>query len=99
MITLYVTYAGDASTRFDREYWLEVHFPLVRACWERYGLKSIAGFFPERNGAGLVAICPCVFDDEAAMKAALAAPETRRVMEDVRAFTDVEPQHSLGTPL
>ncbi len=99
MVTFYVTYAGDASTRFDREHWLYVHFPLVRASWEPYGLRSIAGFFPEGDGAGLVAICPCVFDDEAAVRAALAAPETRRVMEDVRAFTDVEPQHRLGTPL
>lgn len=30
MITMLVTYAGDEETPFDREHWINVHFPLVR---------------------------------------------------------------------
>ncbi len=44
MITMYVTYAGDADTPFDREHWINVHFPLVRECWGPYGLERLAGF-------------------------------------------------------
>ena len=79
MVTVYITYAGDADTRFDRDHWIDVHLPLVREAWGPHGLISTAGFFPSGRGAGgLIAICPCVFRDEAALQAALACPETER---------------------
>jgi len=99
MITMYVTYAGDADTPFDREHWINVHLPLVRECWGPYGLERAGGFLPEGDGGGLIAIAPCVFRDEAAMEAALASPETARVMADVDYVTAVKPQRSLATPL
>ena len=34
VITMYVTYAGDAGTNFDRDDWINVHLPLVRGAWE-----------------------------------------------------------------
>ncbi len=97
---MYVTYAGDADTRFDRDHWINVHLPLVRKAWGPHGLISVAGFFPsDVGGGGLIAICPCVFRDEAAMDAALACPETQRVMADVRQVTDVQPVRSRAVPL
>lgn len=99
MITLYVTYAGDAATPFDRAHWINIHLPLVRECWRPYGLESVAGFFPEGDGGGLIAIAPCVFRDAAAMETALASPETARVMADVGHVTAVAPQRSLASPL
>lgn len=94
MTTLYVTYPGDAGTRFDRDYYVAGHMPLVMACWEPYGLESCAAFFPPVDGAGTIAICECKFRDEAALKAALAAPETPRVMADLPKFTDAKPAQS-----
>ena len=99
MITMYVTYAGDANTKFDRNHWINVHLPLVREAWGPHGLLSAAGFFPSGDGGGLLAICPCVFRDEAAMAAALASPETKRVMDDVKIVTDIEPNRSRAVPL
>jgi len=99
MITMYVTYAGDASTPFEREHWINIHLPLVRECWGPHGLQRIGGFFPEGDGGGVIAIASCVFRDEAAMEAALASPETARVMADVDHVTAVKPQRSIGTPL
>ena len=99
MITMYVTYAGDAGTRFDREHWINVHLPLVRECWGPYGLESASGFFPSGDGGGLIAVAPCVFRDEAAMEAALASPETARVMADVANVTNVRPQRARAVPL
>ncbi len=99
MITMYVTYAGDAGTPFNREHWIDVHLPLVRETWGPHGLVSAAGFFPSGDGGGLIAICPCVFRDEAAMNAALAAPGTAQVMADVKNVTDVTPSRSPAVPL
>ena len=96
---MYVTYAGDADTEFDRDHWINVHLPLVREAWEPHGLLSAAGFFPSGNGGGMIAICPCVFRDEAAMEAALAAPATERVMDDVKKVTAVVPARSRAVPL
>lgn len=98
MITLYVTYSGDTDTPFDQSYWINKHMPLVRECWGPYGLVSAAGFFPSGDSGGLVAIAPCVFRDEAAMKAALASPESARVMADVKKFTAIKPQQSVARP-
>ncbi len=99
MITMYVTYAGDVDTPFDRDHWINVHLPLVRECWGPHGLVSASGFFPEGDGGGLIAIAPTVFRDEAAMNAALASPETARIMADVKNVTTVEPQRSVGRPM
>lgn len=95
-VVIYVTYEGPADARFDRDYWLGRHFALVREIWGPYGMEKLAGFFPAGDGAGLLAICPVTFRDEAAMKAALAAPESKRVMDDVRQFTDISPKQSRG---
>ena len=96
MITMYVTYAGDKRTAFDHDHWLNIHLPLVRECWGPHGLVSVSGFFPQGDGGGIIAIAPCVFRDEAAMNAALASPDTARVMADVEKVTDVEPQRSVA---
>ena len=71
---MYVTYSGDQDTSFDRSRWINDHLPLVRDCWGLYGLVSATGFFPAEDGGELIAICPCVFRDEAALKAAIASP-------------------------
>ncbi len=73
--------------------------PLVREAWTPHGLLSATGFFPAENGGGLIAICPCVFRDEAAMEAALASPATEQVMADVGKVTAVQPRRSRAVPL
>ena len=98
MTTMYVTYAGDAGTRFDRDYYVANHLPLVMEAWGPHGLDAVAAFFPAGDGAGTIAVCMCGFRDEAAMSAALASPQTGRVMADVRHFTDVEPSRSRAVP-
>ena len=99
VVTMYVTYEGNSQTRFDRAHWVDVHLPLVRECWGPHGLLSAAAFFPSGDGAGVIAICPCVFRDETAMTSALASTETKRVMDDVKKVTNVEPKRSLASPI
>ena len=98
MTTMYVTYAGDAATRFDREHYVHKHLPLVMEAWGPHGLVSAAAFFPSGDGAGTIAACICEFQDEAALAAALASPRTAEVMADVERFTDVEPARTRAVP-
>ena len=99
MTTMYVTYSGDAATRFDRDYYIQHHLPLVMECWSPLGLEGCAAFWPAVIGAGTICICECRFRDEAAMRAALASPTTPRVMEDIAHFTDATPAQSLVGPI
>ncbi len=41
---MYVTYAGNADTKFDRDHWINVHLPLVRKAWGPHGLLKTGGF-------------------------------------------------------
>ena len=98
MITMCVAYDGDETTPFDRDRWVDVHRPLVRRCWGPHGLERVGGFFPQGDGAGLIAVALRVFRDEAAMEAALASAGTARVMEDVESFTDAVPRRGVPAP-
>ena len=99
MRTMYVTYSGDAATRFDRDYYIQHHLPLVMECWGPLGLEGCAAFWPAVLATGTICICECRFYDEAAMRAALAAPTTPRVMADIARFTEATPAQSLVGPI
>ena len=91
MTTVLVTYSGDAATRFDRQYYVEKHLPLVTQAWGPHGLQSIAAFFPSGEGAGTIAICVCQFRDDSAVTESIHASETKSVMDDVPHFTSATP--------
>ena len=97
--TMHVTYRGDPTARFDRDYYVRHHLPLVMECWGPLGLEGCAAFWPADAGTGTICIAECRFRDEAAMRAALTSPETPRVMADVARFTDVAPSQSLADPI
>ena len=99
MKTVFVTYPGDSTTRFDRQYYVEKHLPLVTEAWGPYGMQSIAAFFPNGTGEGTIAVCVCVFRDDEAISASLRAPETKAVMADVSQFTDAKPTQLQAAPL
>jgi len=99
MTVMYVTYCGDAEARFDRDYYVETHVPMVLAAWRQYGLLSCEAFFPADPQSKTIAIAECRFRDEASLLAALSAPETGRVMADVPRFTDMIPTQRLTHPV
>ena len=99
MTTMHVTYRGNDATRFDRDYYVRHHVRLVMECWGPLGLESCTAFWPAEAGSGTIALAECRFRDEAAIRAALASPETPRVMADVARFTDATPEQSLAGPI
>lgn len=97
MTTMFVTYTGDSTTQFDREYYVDIHLPLVMDAWGPHGLRSATAYFPATAGAQIIAVAVCEFLDNGAVDAALACPRSEAVMADVSNFTDSEPiQHRMG---
>jgi len=90
-VVVYVTYVGTPQSRFDRHYYVTGHLPLVMQAWQQYGLLSVSAFFPAVDQAGTVAICECLFRDDAGLAAAFASVETADVMADIAHFTDLAP--------
>jgi len=98
-VSIYVTYEGDASDRFDRSYYETTHLPLVMRAWEKYGLLSASAFFPSIDHSGTLVICECVFRDDTALDTAFASPESAAVMADVPLFTNLSPVRVRAAPL
>lgn len=90
-VVVYVTYQGAPQDHFDRDYYVEVHLPLVMRAWNPYGLLRLNAFFPAIAQEGTLAICECVFRDEKAVEAAFSSPEVSAVMADVPRFTAIAP--------
>ena len=99
MPIVYITYSGNASTRFDRDYYRTHHLPLVMNSWKKYGLETLSILYPEDTSSKTIAICECTFRDDAAVKASFEAPETPQVMADVQNFTDVPPRQTRAVAL
>lgn len=91
---MFVTYTGDTDTRFDKQYYLDHHMPLVLEAWSPYGLTNATALFEAGTNPGVIAVCVCEFRNEGSIDAALNAPVTEKVMADVKHFTDVEPKQS-----
>lgn len=90
-VTILLTYSGTATDRFDRGYYCSKHLPMVEDAWKPHGLISSRAFFPasESDAPGTVALCECVFQDEAAVDAAFSSPQTQRLVADLSNFTDL----------
>ena len=51
-VVIYVSYQGSAQDRFDRQYYVNGHLPLVMDLWGKYGLLSVGRFLPDAGGTG-----------------------------------------------
>ena len=91
MTTIFVTYPSTGDATFDQSYYVSHHIPLVNKTWLPLGLASATAFFPNPAPNGDFAICECVFKDDNALQAALEAPDTAIIMEDVKNFTSIAP--------
>jgi uncharacterized protein (TIGR02118 family) len=95
---LLATYPAQEGVRFDRDYYVATHLPLVEQAWGPFGLVSAQAFFPSREG-GHVAIAVLTFSDEAAIGEALGSAATESVLADIANFTGIAPQLVRGAAL
>lgn len=88
---LLVSYPASAGARFDHDYYLSTHFPLVRENWDRHGLDDAVAMWGEDDDPANVAVALLTFRDAASRDAALASEEARTVFGDLANFTDIQP--------
>ena len=100
MSVLMVTYVGDGTSRFDRNYYDGQHIPFVERTWGPFGLERAEVFYADDVGEypDVVAMCLCHFVDRSGLERALAAPESAAVADDIANFSDITPMRSVVTP-
>ncbi len=98
MSFLFVTYPSSAGARFDRDYYVATHLPLVEEHLGPFGLQSAQAFFPAASKAAHVAVAVLTFSDDGAIDAALSSAETATVPGDLVNFTTIAPKLSRGVP-
>jgi uncharacterized protein (TIGR02118 family) len=98
---VYVVNVGYPSTpgaRFDNDYYIKKHMPLVAQKWEEYGLKSwnVTEFNPHE--APYVIQASLTFKDKKSFEEASA--NGKEVFGDIENFTDLKPTlyhgHEIG---
>ncbi len=94
-ITITVMYPNDPGSKFDMDYYLNTHGPLVHKCWDDKGmnsLKLIKGVAtPDpKTPAPYQVVAILDFDSLEAFQGAVAAAGAE-VMGDIPNFTDVAP--------
>jgi uncharacterized protein (TIGR02118 family) len=94
MKTLLVTYTGNASDRFDRDYYVNKHLPLAREIGGPLGMLSIEAFFPSGNTSGIVASCMIVLRDKEAEHALFSSPRFEELVKDLPNFSNLTPEQS-----
>jgi uncharacterized protein (TIGR02118 family) len=99
MIRATVLYPSSA-TRFDYDYYVNRHTPMVLDLWKPHGLvnveisKGISGLMPSTKPP-YVTITNLTFTSLEALQSALAAAGAQ-VMADIANFTDVQPDVQLN---
>jgi uncharacterized protein (TIGR02118 family) len=102
MVTVSVLYPKHDGSRFDHDYYLKKHIPLVAARWGAMGLvkaellKGSAAL--DGGGPGFELMAFLTFDSSEAMRAALAA-HGDEIIADIVNFTNVQPVIQVNEPL
>lgn len=91
MTTFVVTYPVQDGAKFDADYYVATHIPLVREKWSRHGLTTATALIPDQPEPPYAAVAVLEFADGAALDAALGSAEAGEVFGDVPNFTDIAP--------
>lgn len=101
MIQALVLY--PAASRFDYDYYVNKHTPMVLELWKPHGLirveisKGVSGLAPG-SAAKYCTIAVLTFTSLEALQAALAASGAQ-VMGDIPNYTDSQPEIQINEPL
>lgn len=91
MAVLVVTYPAVDGGRFDGNYYVSTHMPLVEEKWRPLGLTGARALLPVGDSPAYAAIAVIDFRDGAAIDRALGSPEAAEIFGDIANFTDLEP--------
>ncbi|KAJ4400552.1 hypothetical protein N0V91_008594 [Didymella pomorum] len=85
-----VLYPRKDGSKFDLDYYHATHMPLVKDTWTQHGLKSfsIVQLAPD-NQYSIAAILD--FESQEGLGKAMGDPATKKVMDDVKNFSNEQP--------
>jgi uncharacterized protein (TIGR02118 family) len=102
MVTVSVFYPKHSESRFDHEYYLRTHVPLVESRWGGMGLvkaKLLRGASTLDGGTpGFELIALLTFTSMEALQAALASAGGE-IIGDIANYTNVQPLIQVNQPL
>ena len=94
MIVVSVTYPASEGSKFDLDYYMTRHIPLVRERWTALGLRDVQVLrgtgAPGGGAAAFQLVALLSFESEAAFGEA-GKQHGKEVMGDVKNFTDLTP--------
>lgn len=103
MVTISITYPHIEGARFDWDYYIGKHLPLVGQTFKPFGLtfaSVLRGI--EAVGGGsppYVVTVLLTFSDDQAARNAIASEPARKLREDLANFTTIKPIIQLNTPI
>jgi uncharacterized protein (TIGR02118 family) len=90
-----VMYPATKGGRFDMDYYMSVHMPIVDQAFGPTGLRSWTvqrGVQAMGGGeAAFLAMTHLTFDTMADLKASIEGPNASRAFEDIPNYTDIKP--------
>lgn len=103
MILVSVMYPNVEGAKFDYDYYLSHHIPLVKKHWSDSGLEKVRVFKGESGSGpmekpGYILMAMLEFASHDALQACLAKAGDE-VMGDVAKFTTIEPVLQVSEPL
>ncbi|KAI0014872.1 hypothetical protein F4780DRAFT_773925 [Xylariomycetidae sp. FL0641] len=91
-----VSVVYPAGTKFDMDYYLSTHMPLVQSTWTSFGLKSWKVAKYTNDGAAYVVQAWLEWEHLDQWAKASQAPEAKKVFDDIAKFSDQSPQILAG---
>lgn len=95
---LIVLYPRESGSKFDKDYYMSTHMPLVEKHWTKHGLKSYQVAELNEDGPYMIS-CVLDFGDHEGIGKAVADPATKEVLDDVDNFSSVKPVLQHGSNL
>ncbi|KXG47361.1 Dimeric alpha-beta barrel [Penicillium griseofulvum] len=98
-----VMYPNNEDIQFDESYYMKTHMPLVESTWGPHGLLNwrVTKFPTALDGSRseYLIMATLEWESQDAMKAALGAPGTAAVFDDIPNFTNAKPVTLAGADL
>ncbi|KIX95932.1 uncharacterized protein Z520_08187 [Fonsecaea multimorphosa CBS 102226] len=95
-----VLYPNEEDTKFDMDYYLKTHMPLVMENFKKHGLKKweVLEYKPGLDGAKplYIASATMIWDKPEDMGAALTSEDAKPVFGDIQNFTNKQPVFLAG---
>lgn len=90
--TITVLFPNEPDAKYDIEYYVSHHMPLIERRWKRYGVQSwsVTTFNPSANGAiSLYAFGSVIaWESKEGFQKAFERPEVAEIMSDVPNFSN-----------